>query len=462
MALQSDVIFEVDIATGDDDNGGGFDAVSGTPGTDYTQGVGQATFEWASAGGDFTNDLAATDASPSVLSSASRNFVAADVGNLIKITAGTNFVVGWYQVISVAANAATLDRNASSGGAASAGSGIMGGSLISPGGLGKVLNDHGVAWMRSYIKSGTYNLSTASLNVAGGSIDLSDNMINLATYIEGYETARGDFGARPFIDANGNAPAQMLDMAGTNSQTQVVANLHFDGDSQSINGIVGASVSVNFAVNCLVEHCDGAQGYLRVHSVNCKASSCGVAAHGFTSCKAFACWADACAGTAYNACDDPAMCIASNCNLGFIDSAQGCTNCATYNNTSHGFDEISDRAGTYVNCLSVIDGGFAFDTSPESVLLNCASYNIASGRTNQGPIIDNNPVVLTGDPFTNAAGGVFSLDDTANQGAACRAAGISAFGQTEFQDIGAVQHEDAGGGGGGGTKLIGQGGGLIA
>lgn len=46
-------------------------------------------------------------ASP-IVSSASYNFVAGDVGNWVYIKAGTNWTVGWYQIASVAANKATL------------------------------------------------------------------------------------------------------------------------------------------------------------------------------------------------------------------------------------------------------------------------------------------------------------------------------------------------------------------
>lgn len=60
-------------------------------------------------------------------------------------------------------------------------------------------------------------------------------------------------------------------------------------------------------------------------------------------------------------------------------------------------------------------------------------------------------VTLTADPFTNAAGGDYSLNNTAGGGAACRAVAFPASfvdgSTTNALDIGAVQHEDAGGGG---------------
>jgi hypothetical protein len=52
---------------------------------------------------------AGTAAAP-VVTSATHNFTADEVGNLINITAGTSWTPGLYEIKSVSANAATLDR----------------------------------------------------------------------------------------------------------------------------------------------------------------------------------------------------------------------------------------------------------------------------------------------------------------------------------------------------------------
>jgi hypothetical protein len=63
-----------------------------------------------------------------------------------------------------------------------------------------------------------------------------------------------------------------------------------------------------------------------------------------------------------------------------------------------------------------------------------------------------NLVTLTADPFTNAAGGDFSLNTTAGGGALVRAAGFPGVypggTTTGYKDGGAAQHQDSGGGGG--------------
>lgn len=59
---------------------------------------------------NFATDLTATSGNTSspIVSSASYNFVAGDVGAFVFIKSGTNWLPGWYQIASVASNAATL------------------------------------------------------------------------------------------------------------------------------------------------------------------------------------------------------------------------------------------------------------------------------------------------------------------------------------------------------------------
>lgn len=200
-ALSSDVLWEIQVTGGAEVHasaGGGFDAVSGVPGTDYTYGGGQALTTWLPAAGDYTNDLAATDAALSILSSASRNFVAADVGNVINLTAGTNLTAGRYQIMSVAANAATLDRNCSSGGAVTAASGYLGGAMTLTDANVEDVVDGNVIW----IKAGTHVLA-ANIIPSNPATKL------LAIWVEGYGATRGDApsitdGTAPLISVGAN------------------------------------------------------------------------------------------------------------------------------------------------------------------------------------------------------------------------------------------------------------------
>lgn len=91
MALPTTSHFEIrSSATAGNVNGGGFNIANANFPTDLT-----------------TDANTANTASP-VCSSATYNFVAADVGAWLYVAAGTNFIVGWYQIASVASNKATL------------------------------------------------------------------------------------------------------------------------------------------------------------------------------------------------------------------------------------------------------------------------------------------------------------------------------------------------------------------
>lgn len=58
---------------------------------------------------DLTTDTNTANTNSPVVSSASYNFAAGDVGHWVYIKSGTNWTPGWYKIASVAANKATLD-----------------------------------------------------------------------------------------------------------------------------------------------------------------------------------------------------------------------------------------------------------------------------------------------------------------------------------------------------------------
>jgi hypothetical protein len=98
-ALTDATTFYVDGSAGSNNNPGCF--VIGSTGTNFVLNAGKYNF----------TDLVITGTA-TIVSSASHNFVAADVGNCMRITAGTGFTLGVYRIVSVAANLATLDRSA--------------------------------------------------------------------------------------------------------------------------------------------------------------------------------------------------------------------------------------------------------------------------------------------------------------------------------------------------------------
>lgn len=92
MAISSNTCWEVRTAAADT-NGGAFAA--GVSGKD----VSAAT------------DLAVDATLNTKVTSGSYNFTSADVGKFINVTSGTGWTAGWYQILSTASNAATLDHS---------------------------------------------------------------------------------------------------------------------------------------------------------------------------------------------------------------------------------------------------------------------------------------------------------------------------------------------------------------
>ena len=172
MAMSSAIVYEIrTTATASNANGGGFK--TGASGTDFSQ---QDAAQYNLTG-------VTTAAADAILLSAS---AAADmVGNVAHITSGTNFTVGWYEIISVVAGVSiTLDRNCTS--AAGAGGVVnIGGAMSLASTLDDDLFEAAVAGNIFYVKAGTYTFGEAiSVGAAGG----ASNPIKII----GYSTTRGD------------------------------------------------------------------------------------------------------------------------------------------------------------------------------------------------------------------------------------------------------------------------------
>lgn len=198
MALAVGTTVEIR-TTGNDSNGGGF--TPGATGTDYSQqNAAQYSFtDLASANGT-TN--------PSVVTSASHSFVAADVGNLMQISAGTSWTTGFYRIVSVSAGAATLDRAVGSVAALSGGTYAVGGALATLSkawSMGANSSQSNNLCLIFYIKVGTYTITTPIVQ-SGGSVA-----------IIGYDVTRGDdTGNRPLITTATNS----IDLVQLHNATQ--------------------------------------------------------------------------------------------------------------------------------------------------------------------------------------------------------------------------------------------------
>lgn len=295
-----------------------------------------------------------------------------------------------------------------------------------------------------YVKAGTYTITTATPGAAGP-VQTATGNINFR--MEGYETTPGDkcpTGNLPVLSVDNTSmnPGAMTGIIRLDSQesgVQVVAYLRVDCNSETnTRGIWGDSDTFSIAVGCeAVEASD--YGIYVMNATSCESSNNANGA--FYVCNAFGCYATG-NGNGFTFCVSSTNCIAyNNTNAGFF-SGEVAHGCVAYGNSTDGFKSYKKA----VNCISVGNTQDGYETA--GVLINCADYNNTTGRDSSDTLWDLGAITLTGDPFTNAAAGDFSLNNTAGAGADLRAAGFDPYGQTGFADIGAVQHEDAGGGGG--------------
>lgn len=452
MALPATSVFEVRGGAGSDNNGGGFDPSKS--GTDYSQ-QNAAQF----SGTDLTS------VSSLVVSSVSHNFVSTDVGNFINITAGTGFTVGIYEIVSVSANQATLDRSPGTVGVS--GTWAEGGALATIGKVIGVWASGNIAWVKA---SASYVLTAALTIGSGGQGNGSPN------YINGYTTTRGDGGQATLTTS-----------------------------TNSINLVSFASVSYVTFQNFIFSSTAGTPGYgwqsttgtcLNITAVNCKWTGFSVGIEGDFGAFLY----------------DFQFLILLNCvitactTFGVVNSLSSTlVNCTIYGNGSDGYKNGSGsgKSGimTAINCIFKGNGGNGVTINSGSfgaTLINCSvtsntgdgiacayqgilsawnnifdangAWGIAiTGLTSSPSALiemynafyantsgkitgftgSTTDITLTGSPYVSIASNNFALNSTAGAGAACRNAGIPGVlqvGGTGYADIGALRHQDPAGG----------------
>lgn len=172
---------------------------NGTCGVDYSQST--------SALSNVT-DLASSNGTtnPSAVTSATLTFTAQHVGNILHVTAGTNWTAGWYEVVSVSGGAATLDRAVGTAASISSGTAYLGGALSLNSTLDDSFFETIVAGNFVFFKSGSYSTGQAITVASTSSTQASPS------FIIGYGTVRGDnptpFGTSstaPSINTGANA-----------------------------------------------------------------------------------------------------------------------------------------------------------------------------------------------------------------------------------------------------------------
>lgn len=449
MALPTTGVWEIR-TTGADDQGGGYNPARASPGPDYSQqDAAQVTF----------TDLVIDGADSTKVTSALNPFTSDHIANYLQINSGTGYTAGVYEVTSVASNVATLDRSAGTTGS-TGGAGKLGGAMASP---GKVAGVQAASNIK-HVKSGTYTFGSTA-NVSGGRI--SDEQVAATDkpgrWI-GYGTTREDGGTKPVFRSGASSITLATQLAASN----YYENIQFERNTGSHTSVRGVLLDTNQGK---VRHCK----FVDLDNTGCRADglSCTIEDSEATGCST---------GFAVNRENTHlSRCTMTSCNIGlttggsasgsitysiaygnttdgFSLGTPGChvEHCTAYNNgvsSGSGFNLSAGIAGFCVNCLSVGNFAFGFDTPGLSGrrLLNCAAFDNTSGDYNTSNFSTRDVIgfiSLTADPFVNAAGGNFKLNSVPGGGRLVRGAGLpQTFAglplTTSRPDVGAVQHGDA-------------------
>lgn len=480
MAMPNQMVAEVEPGTGADTNSGWFATLKAdnstvlTGGTDYTQQASpHVTF-------DGVTITAATSGASATITITGYTVATTDVANTLRISAGTNFTPGLYQIISVnvGSNTWTMDRNVATGvGAAMVGT--MGGALAT---LSK-----GFADITASVAVTSGSLNDCTIYYKSGTDTITSGLtipVQFGLLVSGYQTTRGDnTGTRPLLTTSTNSVNMITAAASTNTSSATFRNVNFS-NTAGTRGVGFYAPSGGTGRNVTLQ--------------NCKLSGFSYGVFGNFNTNFM--WGSFCMFNTE---------IASSVNDGFNNAGNnfiwgcyihdnGLTGVTTINpqstGTTVGYSIIANNttagiyfqggnapilavavnntiynnttAGILIQSTAAPQGGFLI---ANNILANNGTYGIAnngitSSFYNTGPFnrfnnafylngtaalnglpADTSDVTLSGSPFVSA-GTNFALNNTGGAGAACRAAGfpgaIPGSVGTGYLDIGAVQHQD--------------------
>lgn len=380
-ALSAGVQWDVQ-SGGNANNGGGYS----TGGTDYSQ---------ATSPHLTVTDLAINASDATIVSSSATPFDVNDVGNILNITAGTNFTAGRYEVISVDGSAnATLDRAA--GTVASTGGTAYEGGCIDT--LTDAFLEICVPGNTVHVKTGTYSVAAVAIAAAGTA--------PLPITIRGYKTSHSDVcnqTDRPII-ALTSTNVFTLTGAYWNGKNLIFTCAGTNGITQSTTGLMINCKSTNTG--------SGARAYRGGNFINCEAIAATGIGFNCTSAGVMSgCYAhDSTTGFSLIASTNMVGCVADTCTTGILFGAAGggiinstiygCTtgvNFADYGNNRL-MNSIISTCTTGVSNTSV------------NQLSNYINYNVYNGNSADTSNATKGLQDITADPLlTDPANGDFTL-----------------------------------------------------
>lgn len=457
-ALSATMIWEVRALAGNDGNAGCFDQAASS-GTDYTQqNAAQYSF----------SDLKVDASVNTKVTSANHVFVSSDVRNCLYITNGggvATWTTGYYEIASVTASSATLDRSPA---ATSSTGGIWteGGALATVQQASSSVIGSNLVWITG--------IETTSISIAltGGATPAPGTPY---TRLYGYSSTRGD---------NGFATIQATASLGTNGilytgNAWQIENIVFDANLQTNTPAININVSAannmyyhdvmkNGTAGSLVALAGG--GTQLIQDCEITGTTAGTAAVNFTggNPRILHDWVH----------DNLVTAILSNAAAVVMDSTLANNSGATsdginlsatsiiYGNTIYKCGRDAIRAAnvqpqiTIQKNIFANNGGFGmndtFGLLPASENYDGNAYfsNTSGNRNNFDGLTGNlntpaayknvNDVILAASPFVNPAGNDFRLNNTIGGGAACKNIAVpqTILNTTNFQnyaDLGVMQ-----------------------
>ena len=421
---------------GDDDNGGGFDSGISGAGTNYSD---QATAQL-----DLT-DLATASAGSTTLTSVTGGFTPAMIGNCVKIRSGTNVNNGYYFITAYTdTNTVTIDRACDNGGG-----GLSGGSGRLGGAFGNV--ETSVTLQAVGLGNNTPSpvIPGNTINIRGsGSDDPATPDYYFTSYrnlVQGTTTDKVKvvgYNGRPSMQASAGQGSITLHNSYQTSfeNLKMVANGATNNNYGLLHGGVSATV-----INCIFDLAGHDALGATANVINCYFKNSGSS----SNCRAVQLggYNQLVTGNVFDI-NTTGSIITGRSPMGTISSnifknSGGKGYGPTYqyinhsinfiNNIFYGLDtgiEFVQRAAhsannIFVNCATCIEGttnatGHDVYNHFQNVFYNCVNkYSGISTNDGYGDII------LTADPFVNAAGGDFNLNATNGGGAVLRSTSIN-------------------------------------
>lgn len=404
------------------------------------------------------------------------------VGNIISVTSGTGFTVQRVGIVSISGTTATFDKSLGTL-SSTGGNGRLGGAFASIGSFGAISTNTGnVCWVK--YNATDYSTTSTSSNVSNGVLNFQGGIATLMGLVRGYDQYPGDqTGNRPKIKWGVNAASNNLILLNSHCALE---NIIIDGNVANFtnpNGIGGnASGQTNILRNVKIMNClTGFSWGLNVNDLflyDVEITACSTAAIALTNSPQihlYNCYIHDNTGhgitTQASSSVNPEIfadwCIFATNKNGASSSHiknQGsgsetklfANNCVFYNAGANGVDWSNRNQMAVLNhCHFETNGAFGLKLATGNLtsiyMRNCSFYNNTSGKytTTSANLLSqqiSGEVIPTGSVFTNAAGGDFSLNNTASAGASVRGLQKTLPGTSvvSYLDGGAAQHQDAG------------------